>query len=306
MRSLSLIPLLVSALLAGCPTHDPEPPEPTPSPVEHLFSFAVIADPHVTSMGEHQQRLQAAVDHVNSIAEERRVELALVVGDVGWSGGLEIARDTLYGLDPIWVPIPGDNELQSGEEELWGEVFADRYAELEGLLDDFVMAPVPSWNPDFEQDSWFRNGSFGWGGLHFVTLDWISRDSGIMGEFADIHDFEGGTFPFFEETLNSLPAGLAEDVVLAAHHPMHPGSFTMAEMERIGTVTTPLAGRISASYGGHYHGDGEELSLDGGFDVIVVDATWDDEVSYRLVEVWGNEVGYEYQHEMQVVPWPAR
>jgi hypothetical protein len=64
-----------------------------------------------------------------------------------------------------------------------------------------------------------------------------------------------------------------------------------------------MAGRISAAFGGHYHGNGEELSYDEGFDVIVVDATWDDEVSYRLVEVWGNEVGFEYEHEMVVVPF---
>ncbi len=294
--------LLVAALLVGCPTVTPEPEEPTPSPAEHLFSFAVIGDPHVTSMSENQERLAAAVDHIN--ASDRAIELVLIVGDIGWSGGLEIARDTLSGLDALWVPIPGDNELHAGEEALWGDVFADHYASLATELDDFELAPVPVWNPQWEQDSWFRNGRFGYGGLHFVTLDWISRDSGILGEFAEIHDFEGGTFDFFEQTLTSLPEGLAEDVVLAAHHPMHPGSFTIEEMERIGEVTTPLAGRIAASFGGHYHGDGEEPSMDGGFLVVAVDATWDDVVSYRLVEVWGNEVGFEYQHEIVVVPFP--
>ena len=299
-----LIPLLLACVLVACTEPSPEEEEPTPSPVEHLFSFAVIGDAHVTSMGENQQRLQAAVDHINSIADDRMIELALIVGDVGWNGGLEIARDTLAGLDALWVPIPGDNELHSGEEAIWGDVFAEHYAALASELDDFVLAPTPSWNPDFEQDSWFRNGSFAWRDVHFVTLDWISRDSGMMGEFGEIHDFEGGTFPFFEATLTGLPEGLEEDVFLAAHNPMHPGSFTIEEMERIGSVTTPLASRISAAFGGHYHGNAEELSMDEGFQVIVVDATWDDEVSYRLVEVWGNEVGLEYEHEMVVVPFP--
>lgn len=301
----TLMSLLVALLLVGCPTVEPEPEEPTPGDMEPVFSFAVIGDPHVTSDGEHRQRLQAAVDHINEVADERLVELVLVVGDVGWGtgGGLELARDTLATLDPMWVPIPGDNELHSGEEALWGDVFADHYGALEEELDGFGMAPVPSWNPEHERDSWFRNGSFSWKGVHFVTLDWISRDDGLMGEFGDIHDFEGGSMPFFEERLTGLPDGRAEDIVLAAHHPMHPGSFTIAEMERIGEVTTPLASRVSASYGGHYHADAEEPSLDGGFQVVVVDATWDDLVRYRLVEVWGNEVGFEYEHEIVEVPW---
>ncbi len=297
------LPLAASALLA-CPTPpgDEPPTEPTPGEPVHVFSFAVLADPHVTNDGEHLDRLLTAVDWLGEEAAERQIELVLVVGDVAWGDGMEVARSALDELPVPYVPLIGDNEIQVGQEEEYDAVFGPRFDGLEPSFGGFERAATPVWNPQHEQDSWFQNLTFEHKGVTFVGLDWAHRTTGsLVGESAELYDFEGGTWRHFVAWLDDLPDdGPAEDVVLASHHPMHfsPGAFSSDELDRIMAVTGPLTDRVFANFAGHYHFDAFEYAPDGSYEVIVTDATWDDEITVRVVEVWSDTVRFEYRQEI--------
>lgn len=304
----SLLPIIQFALccllLSACPQPAADDDDASLPPSEHLFSFAVAADPHVTTGEDNRDRLERVLDEVDAVAQDRKVELGLIVGDVAWSGGLPLAAGLLGEAAVPWLPLTGDNEIQAGEESLFGDAWADQYARMAEASDDWVLAPTPCWNPDRETDSWFRNAAFSWRGVRFVVLDWASREIGTLyGEMADLHDFDGGTYPWFEQVMGDLPGGVAEDVLLFSHHPMHasPGAFTLDEMAGIAGVTSPLADRIAVAFSGHYHGQGEEPSLDGGFLVFTLDATWDDDLTWYLVEVWGDGARFEYRREAIVL-----
>lgn len=268
------------------------------------FRYVVIADPHVyDTESDHLDRLDRAVAWVNNNAEALDLELVLVVGDICWGTGIDAARASLDRLTPTWVPINGDDEIAGGAEEAYALAFADHYEALSTTLDGWVMGPVEVWNPQFETTSWFHNLAFTWKGVRFVGLDWASRDPNvILSEMGELHDFEGGTWPFFVEQVGA--AGVAgEDVVMFSHIPMHlsPGGFDLAEMERVTGVTAPRAEHVWADLAGHYHGSASETVPDAGYDLHVTDATWDDEVELRLVEVWANELRFEPSTELVIV-----
>jgi hypothetical protein len=273
---------------------------------EHLFTFVVIADPHITPGLENQERLAAAVAWLNDHAAEHRLELAVVVGDVGWGGGLPIAKALLDELDVPYLPLIGDNEVHVGEAEVFGQVFGPVWEALADQVDGMVSTTTQVDDPVNGEPTWLYNVALGYRGLRFVGLDWSSRSEGVLlGESADLHDFEGGTWPWFEAELGEVEPFDAEDVLLFSHHPMHlsPAGFDQAEMARIIGLTGPISGRVAGAWAGHLHLDYEERLPDAGYDVFVTDATWDDEVKVRLVEVWEADGRFTYEQELVLVPY---
>jgi hypothetical protein len=249
--------------------------------------------------GENADRLQMTIDWINDHADDRSIELVLIVGDIGWSGGLPLAKEILDGLDPIYIPVIGDNPVQVGDEAEFEAVFGPHLDGIGAELIDFGRAPLPVYNPEHDVDSWLQNTHFEHKGVHFLTLDWGTRHiGGLLGELADLHDFEGGSWRFFEADLAALPDGPANNVVSASHHPMHTPAFDLDEMSQIAGVTAPLADRFFGNFAGHYHFNHEEHIDEGDYEVIITDATWDDEVTIRLVEVWGNGGRFEYRQEL--------
>ncbi len=299
---------LVTAGLAAChpPDDDDSAVDDGPGPLEHRFTFAVVADPHVVGEGHtHLDRLTTVVGWLTAEADARAIELVLVVGDVAWGEGMEPARAALDALPVPYVPLIGDNEIQSGQEEEYDQVFGPRFDALEPDFGAFERAPTPVWNPEHDQDSWFQNVTFEHRGVTFVGVDWAHRTTGsLLGESAELHDFDGGTWEHFVRWLDEVADdGPAESIVLASHHPMHlsPGAFSMDEVDRIQGVTGPRRDAVYGNFAGHYHFDAEETSDDGSYEIFVTDATWDDEITLRLVEVWGNEATFEYRHELVVL-----
>ena len=304
---MTVLPLILLYACGG-EVEDSDPAEDTDvvveGPMEDLFSFAVYADPHLTEAAlEHQERLSAAVEWTNS---QPQIELVVVVGDIGWSGGLPIAKALLDGLNAPYLPIIGDNEVHIGAEETFDDVFADQYALLATVVDDFERGPVEVENPEWHRTSWFQNMRFAYRGVHFIGLDWCSRDDDfLLGEMAALHDFDGGTFPWFQDELGTIEAGPSEDVLLFSHHPMYlsPGAFNILDMEIVNGETRPLEDRVAAAFAGHWHLDWDEPVITAsGYSVHITDATWDDENTVRVVHVRGNGQRFEYEHELVIVP----
>ncbi|MCB9679630.1 MAG: metallophosphoesterase [Alphaproteobacteria bacterium] len=290
----------------GDPTPDPDPDEARELPFEHAFSFVVIADPHVSSEGEHADRLRLAVDWVNAEADVRGIDLVIVVGDIGWTeAGLSLSRDLLDALEVPYVPVIGDNEVHSNSEERFDTTFAPRFAELATTFEDFRRAPAAVDNPEWGTTSWLQNVSFRHGGVRFLALDWNSRDPHpLYGELAALHDFPGGTWPWFEAELAGVEPGDAEDVLLFSHHPMAviPGAMDLDQMDRVAGVTSPIAGRVAAAFAGHFHANYDEAAGAAGFSVHVTDATWDDENTVRVVDVLTDGERFAYAQELVVIP----
>ncbi len=299
--------------LLACASHealrdDSAPAQPAPEADLVLqFRYAVIADPHVSTVtGENLDRLDRAVAWINSEADTRDLRLVLVVGDIGWGDGLPSARASLDRLVLPYVPINGDNEIQLGSEEAYDTTFTDHYAALTQAFPDFTLGPVRVDNPEVGAPSWFHNMAFTYEGVRFIGLDWASRIlDPMLGELGYLHDFEGGSWPFFTSQLEAAAAdGMGEHITLFSHIPMHfsPAAFDLDKIATIVDETGPLGDQVWADLAGHYHFSASETVPDAGYDLHVTDATWDDDVELRIVEVWGNDRRFAPLTETVVVP----
>lgn len=299
-------------LLMGC---DPPSSEPTPEREDHgqedsaapemeeLFSFVVLADPHLSDNLDHEERMAAAVAWVNQEQADRDIRLVFVVGDIGWSGGLETARDLLDQLSVPYLPVIGDNEIYLGDELVFDEVMGPVYAARAEELDEWRRGAVEVVDTVGET-LWLQNFSFSYEGLRWVGLDWCSRsDEALASELAELHDIDDGTFPYLEEELSQLPEGPEEDVLLFSHHPMFffPGGFVENDWEKIVGLVSPVGHRVAGAYAGHLHIDYAEAQEEAGYDLFITDALWDDDVTVRVVTVSGDGQTHQYAQELVVV-----
>ena len=274
---------------------------PVAGPWESRFSFAVLADTHVTETTENLERLETAATWITDNAESYDIQLVLILGDIAWNEGFPLAHAALAKLAVPWVPILGDNEIQFSGEETFDTTFADQYAALASQLDNFQRGPTPMDNPEYGASSWFQNMSFDLHDVHFAGLDWCTRHiGGLEGEMADLHDFAGGTLGWLESDLQGLSSGPDNRVVFASHHPMHlsPGGFDTAELATVDALLTSWGDAIYANFAGHYHFNGDEIDPARPLDIYVTDATWDDELTVRVVAVEGNGLEMRYQHTL--------
>ena len=274
-------------------------------PLSTAFTFAVIADTHVVSANKSHDRLVAAVDWINKEAKGRDIELVLVLGDIAWGKGLAIANADLSALHVPWVPIIGDNEIAGGSEQAYEETFGPHLAQLATEFDDFVRAPLPVTAADGSM-LWLQNMAFSHRGVRFVGFDTAARiDHFIRSEQGHLHEVPAGTWPWLAGEIAKVGDMADESVVLFSHIPMHlsPGGFDEAEMAQITALIGPVGHKVYAHFSGHYHGEVTEEVKDAGYTAYVTDATWDDEVRVRLVEVSGNGARFEYSHQLIDVPW---
>ncbi|MFV1957996.1 MAG: metallophosphoesterase [Planctomycetota bacterium] len=294
-----ILAALAAALAAGCGGGDGGV-RATPQP---LFSFVVLADPHVSWAPDAAQRLEACIDWIEANRDARAIEVVLVVGDLGTPGK---AKQVLDGLDVPWVPVIGDNVIQGGGEATFDATFEPQYDALATDFPTFVRSPTPV--PNGAGDAFYlQNFSFDHGGVHFIGLDWCTRTiGGATAEQADLHDFPGGTLPFLAADLAACPKDRLENVVLLSHHPMHDvldgaGSFSPGELDAVEATTAPYADHVVADFAGHYHFAWKDRENAGGFEVFVSDAVWDDDATLRLVTVLDDGTRLQYAQEVVTV-----
>lgn len=272
-----------------------------PGPAEFVFSYALIADPHVTAAGERVERLVTALDWIEAEREERGIELVFILGDIAWSEGWDEAVAAFQALSIPWLPVQGDNPIQVGEEAGFEQTFGPELAELGTSLDGWSRAALPVDDPVNAGQAWLQNYAFDHRGLRFIALDWNSRMiDPLWGETPDLHDFEGGTLPFLRGELQALGEGLDERVVLLTHMPMiqGPGSFDVKEGQAMIGTLGPYAELVYANHAGHLHGSAEGSWDECGMLVDTTDATWDDIVSLRVVGVSQDRVSVHYANEL--------
>lgn len=304
--------MLLAGLLVGCPT-EPEPADDddstevvaddddsTEAPLEPLFSFVIVADPHVAGPVEHEERLTVAVDWINEHAVDRDLQFALILGDIGWGSGLDRSRELLEPLTMPWVPIIGDNVLHTSGDDAFDATFGPQ---LESLpFDGFARAPLPVPDSRLGGDAWFQNLRFEHEGVLFVGLDWNIRHlSGNLAEFGDFNDVPGGSFEWMLDALEGVDERPDESVVLLSHVPMVPGVFYVADRENFAELLAPIASKVFGNFVGHLHIDHDEEYPEAGYSTHVTDATWDDRNTIRIVDVLGNDARRAYEQELVVL-----
>ena len=179
------------------------------------------------------------------------------------------------------------------------------------LLENWNKAPAPVWNPQHGKNSWLQNFSFDYSGLHFVAADWSSRaGAGLEGEQADLHDFTGGTLPWFTSDLENCPKDFGENIVMLSHHPMHVtpliqdmevASFSREEVNVIETLTASYGDNVYADIAGHYHVQWQETRAAGRYELFVTEAIHVAAKSFRLVRVYSDGASFSYDHSKILV-----
>ena len=237
-------------------------------------------------------------------AAARDVQLTVILGDICWGEGFTYAHDALAKLSMPWVPVMGDNVVQAQQEDIFHATFD---AQIEGLRDKltgFEIQPTPVWNPERETESWLQNIRFDFGGIRFLSVDWNSREVGsIWGETPDLHDFDGGTWPWLLSELAQLAGRPMNSVILLSPMPLFEGigGLTTVEADRVVDALYPHRGALWANLAGHLHWSNSEVWERAGIEVHVTDATWDDRNTIRVIDVSQTEEGFAYVHTLEEV-----
>ena len=302
-------PLLVLVLvLAGCPSQRPaDSGDSVESDLRELFGFVVLADPHIAGSLDHEERLIQAVDWINENAPKQGLELVLVVGDIGWGSGLERSRELLDALEIPYVPLMGDNEVQTEDEERFTEVYASQFERLSDELEGWYKTEGPVVHPPSGDQTWLQNLRFEHKGVLFVGVDTVIRGvRGRLGDLGSLNDYPGGSWPFLQDVVADAEFRAEESIVLAGHVPIMLGALDVRQMAEVATVLGPVGEYVYAHFAGHLHIDHEQDLEEQGMALYVTDATWDDEISLRVVQVSGNEHRMAYAHQTVVVPPSTR
>ncbi len=171
------------------------------------YSFAIFADPHVTT---NAAKLQEAVSKVNTAYPN--VKFVIVLGDLiqgeaataaDYKTQFNNAKTALDGLTVPYIPTIGNHDvwcnlsggtitLQDGTttipvytdttypEAIFDQVFGPVYAGLTTTLPGWTkqggMPITPNPNNSAFPPTYFQNFAFDWGDFHFVCLDFCARD----------------------------------------------------------------------------------------------------------------------------------
>ncbi len=257
------------------------------------------------------ERLAEAVAKVNAAVDEHGVRVVMALGDFTDSAErseLARAREILDGLDVPYVPLIGNHDMwpyawTDGEsfveaegptgDALFDEVFADHFAGLQDRLPGFEKAPTPSTDPATGDERFFVNLAFDLEDIHLVGLDLGTRDHAPLGypgvgPEADLHDLDGGTWPWFTGHLEAYPTLGERNVLLFSHHPPLPLGLDSLSSEEFDTVEAFIHGlgdgdHVGAFFAGHWHLD--LVSDLYGDEPVVVTAATKDEATVRIIRV---------------------
>lgn len=259
--------------------------------------------------------LQSSVEAINQARGMYNIKFLAVLGDIthhAEPSAMHAASDVLNNSLVPWVPLIGNHDLwpqvgdddrapnpdylDGGNDKYFNTWFSNVYQNFADqlLLPSTWKAPVPTLNPETEPDfySYFQNFQFDYGDFHFVGLDFVTRkgsqDTGTMPE-ADLHNFDGGTWYWFNDYLERNPVD-SESIILLAHHQIKQGwwktpqsHFDKSEWEIIEDDLSVYEDEILIEFAGHMHNNG--WANGPGFKIQCTDKNADHQ-TVRIVQVF--------------------
>ncbi len=232
--------------------------------------------------------------------------MVFILGDIAWGNdGKHVleAKEILDRLTVPYIPLIGDNDIISNPygELHFAEIFEPQYILLSTLLQNWQKTPVHVWNPELERNSYLQNFSFDFRGIHFVATDWVSRQA----EDAELHNFAGGTWPWFVDNIANCQKNREENIVMFSHPPMcnfiglTRYSLMSSEFNIVKDFTVQYADYIYANFSGHFHLNGVvDVKNSAGYKVYMTDATFDNKNSIRVVFVLAFWKRFYYFHSI--------
>ena len=225
------------------------------------FSFAIIADPHIDGNPDNRAKFETAVDWIIDNKESKDIELTFVLGDIAWGGSvgnrnLDTAKKILDRLNDhgiTYIPVIGDNEVQAGCEKEFQEVFGPHFNTLSRILDNWRKTSAPA------AGKYLQNFSFDYKDCHFVCPDFNSRKAD--GQDGELHDFAGGSWPWFKNDIERCPKSKNENIIIMTHIGMFNTGFEFADkfvyseskMNTIKSFLNNYKDNVDTNYAGHLH-----------------------------------------------------
>lgn len=296
-----------------------------------LFSFAIITDIHIGEShsdygsegyadsggteDEITNRVRAAVELVNANLDTYAIQFVMLLGDLTDSGEMSeyvMAKGIMDELAVPYFPLIGNHDMwpyywateetfaetpvPTGDEAFEG-VFADHFAALASAFPSLTRAPTPTHNPDLDASSYFINYAFDYQGYHFVCLDLGTRAAAPpeypgVGPEAELHDFEGGTWRWFKDRLESHANEAENKILIFAHHPPAVVAMFGLSPEGLDQFSSYIEGSgyqraIFGYFVGHLHFNEVDDSVLTD-QVVVVTAAAKDSSTVRVVQVYSD------------------
>jgi hypothetical protein len=270
------------------------------------FSFVVIADPHIDGNANRKDNFENTVNWIIENKKENDIELVFVLGDIAWGGSkrnrnLAVAKQILDRLNNAgipYIPVMGDNEVQTRCERQFQNVFEPQFQFLSKTFKNWQKAPVKPYG------MCLQNFSFDYKDCHFVCPDFNPRKTGHEG--GELHDFPGGTWPWFKNDIENCSKSRKENIVIMTHIGMFRTGFDVSDqylfskeqMKKIKRFLFNYREYVDSNYAGHLHQNWNMVVWSGLFIPIyyvrITDETWydtqwpetnDQELTVRLVQV---------------------
>ena len=234
--------------------------------------------PPVGDQGGGAQYLRTCVDWINDNYGYYGIEFVIVSGDMThsaeWSefskakeilDSLEIPYVPVLGNHDVW-PYTDDDEAEYGYgDEYFKDTFDDTFDDLAQFFDNWDDGTRLDqvWNPEVGYYCYFQNFSFDFEGFHFVIADFNTRehapfDEPGIGPEADMHNFDGGTWPWFQDDIDNANHG-DDNIYIIAHHPLRNTAqlplfaFSSGEYSSITSFLNGYKNNIGLWAAGHIH-----------------------------------------------------
>ena len=297
--------------------------------IPESFSMALIADAHYTGRLDYYNRLEAAVQYINSIEIKENIQIVGVLGDTAFKSSLYIeqAKEVLDRLNMSYFPILGDDPIQDGEEKAYNDIYKSHFDKLSKKLRGWIKSAIPTKDPGNPTKlMYLQNYAFDWNGVRIICTDWNTRylSQTFKGERAYLYDFPGGTWPFFTQQIKHAHATspITNNILLISHHPLHVspayphmrhplGSFTTHKFKKLISFTYKYKSNIAINFAGHYHLPWRQYVMEGGYEIIAVSSLhppsklfpWIfNQPRIMIVKASKGTEGFRYRQIMHIVP----